>query len=731
MHHFATTTSGSTVLNFNDSASPALRKHRIANAATSALLSAAGACLLMSGAAHAQQADGAGDTIVVTAHRNAQRSFDAPAAIQAVDAQAIREAGPGVNASEVLTRIPGVSVLNRQNYAQDLQISIRGFGARSTFGVRGVRLIVDGIPATMPDGQGQAATIPLGSAQRIEVLRGPSALLYGNAAGGVVQSFTEDGPAAPTAELRYAVGSYDTTRLGLKLGGSTGPLNYVLDWTRFDTDGYRVNSATRREQLNAKVRYDISSATRVTLLANSFDQPLGQDPLGLTRAQLEADPRQAGTNALTQRTRKTIRQQQLGLVGEHALNNDNRLTARIYGGTREVTQWQSIPVASQTGATHPGGVIDLDRSYQGASLAWNHKGFISGMRLQTTVGVDYDTMKERRRGFLNTGGITGALRRDEDNTVANTDVFAIGQLSVTDTLSVQAGVRSSRVNFKTEDYYIVTGNPNDSGSQSYSATNPVLGLTWHATPDLNVYANLGRGFETPTFAELAYRPGGATGLNYALNASKSRHLELGMKARLGPNHRVDAALFSIRTQDELVTDTSSGGRTTFKNGGRTLREGLELAWSGRLMPEVTAMVSATLLRANFRDAMTSGTTPIAAGNTIPGTTSRTVFGELAWRPQGNGLFGKGFHTALEVLHVGRIYANDANTQFAQARTTTHWRAGFEQRTGSWKFNQFARVDNLGDKKYIGSVIVNEANGRFFESAPGRSWLIGASVSKAF
>ena len=245
--------------------------------------------LALASTAHAQTLQ----EVVVSASRQEQQSFDAPASIQAVGQDVIEAAGPRVNLSESLNRVPGITVLNRQNYAQDLQLSIRGSGSRSPFGIRGARLIVDGIPATMPDGQGQASTISLPSAQRIEVLRGPLAQLYGNSAGGVVQVFTADGPARPELRLSVDLGSDGLQRYGVQAAGQSGAVNYVVDVSDFQTDGWRTHSAAERQHLNAKLRWDASDQTRVTLVANVFDQPVSGDPLGLTRADAEADPRQA------------------------------------------------------------------------------------------------------------------------------------------------------------------------------------------------------------------------------------------------------------------------------------------------------------------------------------------------------------------------------------------------------------------------------------------------------
>ena len=276
--------------------------------------------------------------VSVSATRVKRDSFDLPAAIDSIGQRTIREGNPQVNLSEQLGRVPGVVVQNRQNYAQDLQISSRGFGARSGFGVRGLRLIADGIPATMPDGQGQAASFSLSSAERIEVLRGPFSSLYGNAAGGVIQIFTADGSRIPELSASVLGGSYGTTKFGVQAGGTAGTVNYLVDTSRFQTGGYRDHSAARRTHTNAKFKIDAGSRGTVTVVANVFDQPETQDPLGLTAAQVAQNRRQAVANAYTFNTRKSVTQDQVGAIYDLPLSGQDSLQARVYLGNRQVTQ---------------------------------------------------------------------------------------------------------------------------------------------------------------------------------------------------------------------------------------------------------------------------------------------------------------------------------------------------------------------------------------------------------
>ena len=685
-----------------------------------------------SGSARADDATTVLDSVTVSARRGHESSFDSPAAISAVTRETIEAAGPQVNLSESLSRVPGISVLNRQNYAQDLQLSIRGFGARSTFGIRGVRVIIDGIPATMPDGQAQASSIALGSAGRIEVLRGPLALLYGNASGGVVQVFTEDDAVRPTSTYSAAVGPYGLWRIGTKFSTSSPGYGLTVDASWFQTDGWREHSGAERGQLNGRWQTDVTPNLHSSIVFNVLDQPLSLDPGGLTRAQWQADRTQAVAANLLQDARKTVRQTQVGNVNEWRIDSDTSATARLYVGQRDLDNALSTPLAAQQAPTSSGGIVQFSRVYAGAGLLVSRRVRLDDDRsLRLTAGVEADRMRENRQGYIDNAGQQGALKRDERNVVDDRDVFAQAAWDFAAAWTLTVGARHSSVRFRSDDHFITPTNPDDSGAVDYAATDPVAGIAWRLRPELNVYANVGRGFETPTFTELAYRPG-ATGLNTGLLASHSRHAEIGFKWKPSATHRLDVAAFDIATRDELVVDTNDGGRSTFRNAGRTRRTGIELSYVGQLGDDWRATLSATQLRARYGDTFTSGSgtaaVPVASGNHLPGTPGRSAFAELAWAPRG--AWG-GFNAAVEAVHTGRIYVDDANSDAAPAETVINLRAGFAQDLRGWRFAELVRLDNAANRHYTGSVIVNEANKRYFEPALPRAWLLSLNARYAF
>jgi iron complex outermembrane receptor protein len=677
--------------------------------------------------------------VSVSATRTEVPPFEVPASVDVLDGERIRSYGRAqINLGESLALIPGLLARDRQNQAQDLQVSIRGFGARSTFGVRGVRLYVDGIPATMPDGQGQLSHIDLASVGRLEVLRGPFSVLYGNSSGGVIQVFTDEGQDPPVLGSSSALGSYGLKRADIKAVGAAGSMAYVVSGGHLSTNGIRVHSAAERDGANVRLDWSLANDSKLSLLVNTVSMR-ADDPLGLGRAQFDSTPRGVDPAALTFNTRKTVSQRQVGAVYERKVDSNNQLRLMLYGGERATTQFQSIPTALQANPQHPGGVIDLNRNYGGFDIRWTARTVLAQLPLEIVGGLSFDAMGENRRGFQNfqgtTLGVQGALRRDEDNRVTNLDPYLQASWKLDTRWTLNAGVRHSLVGFTSADKYIVGTNGNDSGSVRYSAVLPAAGVTFAASEQLRLYAATGRGFETPTFNELAYQSVG-TGLNFTLRPSRSNNLEAGVKWRTASaaavRAEVSAAIFFTSTQDEIVTQSNTSGRSTFQNAGATRRRGLELATSMTPMHHWLAQLSYTLLDASYSDGfacpVNANLCPagrISAGNRIPGTARNALAAELGWRPP------TGWRAGVDARYVGSVAVNDVNSDKAAAFVTLGAYVGYVQTFDRWNLAATARVDNLSNRQYAGSVIVNEGNGRYFEPAAGRNHVLSVSANYRF
>lgn len=698
-----------------------------------ASLFAAGFAVLAPGVRAADGVAPMADVVVVSASRIEHNSFDLPAAIDVVGAGRIRDGQMRVNASEALASVPGLVAQNRQNYAQDLQISSRGFGARSAFGVRGVRLVSDGVPASMPDGQGQPSAFNLDMAERIEVLRGPFSAIYGNHSGGVIQLFTRDGKGRPTLELNVAAGSDGARKTDVNAQGSSGAVGYVIDVSRFETDGYRAHSGATRDQAFAKLTMHPADGGKLTLVANSLRQDGTQDPLGVTWATYQRDPR-AGeidttdtatpkrTLAERYNTRKDIHHQQLGMAYDQRFGDD-RLHVMAYGGNRQVTQFQAFSKGFQAPATHSGGVVDFHRDFYGADINWGSVRALGAGKLTATVGIDYGHSTDDRKGFENfigsQSGVQGALRRDEQDTLSSVDPYLQAEWQA-GAWVLTGGVRHTSISARVGDRFL--GNGNDSGSVDYRHTTPVLGVLYKLNPVLNVYASAARGFETPTLNELFYSGSGG-GFNFGLRAAESTHVEAGLKAIAGSTTRINAALFQVRTSDELVVDSAAGGRTSYKNASKTLRQGAEMSLDTSIGGGVSGRLALTALRAVYDE----GFGRVLAGSRLPGVPNANLFAELAWKDASDHL-----GAAIETVASSKVYAEDANSEIpAPGYALVNARLNARQESGAWRFNEFVRVNNLLDRTYVGSLIVGDTNKRYYEAAPGRNWMLGASVAYAF
>lgn len=658
------------------------------------------------------------DTVAVTGTRRSLRQL--PGSVSTLDATALRDGQRQVNLSESLQRVPGFTALDRHNHAQDLQIQSRGFGARSTFGIRGIRLTVDGIPSSAADGQGQAAAFPLSSLDRIEVLRGPLALQYGNAAGGVILGLSElDAPPGPSFDAW--IGSDRSRRADLRVDGgdSDDAWRWRATGSAFATDGARPHSAARRHQFNAIGEWSPRDGERVRAIYNGLRQPLAQDPLGLTRVAFTRDPDSTDAAAAAFDTRKTVREDQFGVDWRRERAGAVELRATAYRTGRAIEQFLAVPAAAQAAPGSAGGVIDLHRASTGFDAAARWRGAHGSL----AVGVEAVRLDEDRRGFENVVGnrfgVRGRLRRDENNRVDAVDLYASADYRFAGDWTALSGVRRSRLRFDSEDRYLANGD--DSGGTRDANTALSFGVV-RAFARGEVHASYGRGFETPTLNETAYRPDGAAGFNRELEVSRNQAYELGLRWRSADAaQRVEMALYRVDGEDEIVPALNRGGRASFANAGATRREGIEFGASGDLGAHWRYAFAASWIDARFVEGFAfvaqNETRIVDAGNRIPGVPRSDVFAELEWR-SGDGRWS----SAVESRMVGAIAVDDRNTDAARGHAGFAWRGQWRARDGGW--HAFWRIDNLFDRRYAGSVIVNEANGRYFEPGAGRGFSLG-------
>ncbi len=658
--------------------------------------------------------------VVVTATRVEQDSFDLPMSIDKVGKEAIQGSQLRLTLSESLSRIPGITAQNRNQMAQDPQISSRGFGARSSFGVRGIRLYVDGIPLSMPDGIGNPGSIDLGVIGDIEVMRGPFSAMYGNSSGGVIQLFTETPPSRPEVSADVLYGSFGARRESVQAAGISQGVEYLLNYSDYSADGYRQHSANEKRQATAKFGIKLSEDTKLTTLINWFDQT-ALDPGGLikTGTSLNApgaitrnefyNPAGVASIARTNNNRVIRSNTQVGFNLEHKINGQNSLNVVVYAGQRDNLQYL------------PNSASSIARNFYGTELRLNNRGDLLGKPYTVSAGLNAGYMEDARLNQTASGGeiTTDDPTRNETQKAINFDQFVQSSWSFANQWDLHLGVRHTNLRQSVLDR--ITTNGDGTGRISFDRTIPVAGLIFKAAPNLNLYANIGKGFETPTMIEISYdSPTNGTGPNLGLKPSTSTNMEIGTKWLLNDDTRLNAALFDITTENEIVVQ-STDTYTVYNNAGKTKRQGAELNFETRLPKGFSVYLAYTMLDAKFDDS-----SAFNANKVIPGTYRTQVFGELAWRHQ-----PLNFLTALEVRHNSKTFTKDDNSAEAPSFTVLSARASLQQQWNRWKLTEYIRIDNLTDQAYIGSIRVNDSNNRFYEPAPGRNYIVGIKANYMF
>lgn len=648
-------------------------------------------------------------TVEVSAPRLAREIYATPAVVSTIDQDTIAQGQQRVRLDESLNRVPGVFLQNRDNFAQGQRISIRGFGARAPFGVRGITVMVDGIPYTLPDGQAQLDAIDLDSAERIEVIRGPSSVLYGNAAGGVIDITTADGRDNPGTRLRMGAGSDGYQKVALQNGGVQGDWSHHISLTGLNVDGYREQSSTEKYLLNAKLRRELGSDRALTAIINLLDNPRSEDPGALNAREVAEGRDQAAPNSLALDAGQTVDQQLIGLQYEDLSAGEGELYLKGFIAQRDFEQQLPFVGSSRLG---------YQRDYMGASAEYHHEVTLGNLPLNYIVGVDAARQKDDRfRNDVNPQGAVGEPLADETQTATSTGVFAQGDLALSELLTLSLGTRFDRVDLDVDDDFAADGD--QSGQRTFNEWSGSAGLSYRYRPQHQAYINTGTAFETPTFSEFANPAGG--GFNPSVEPQKAWNREVGLRGYIEPLALdYDVALFSVRVRDELVP-YDEGGRTFYQNAGDTNRDGVELALGWQLADQWRLDSALTLARYEFDEFATPSER--FDGNRIPGLPEQTWVNQLTWEN-----LDERFAT-LETEYVGDLVADNAN----ETSVDSYWLVNLRVGDG-WQLSQQTRLSayvglrNLLDEEHYSNVRLNGTFGRFYEPAPGRSVYGGVELS---
>ncbi len=656
----------------------------------------------LAGTGWAQQTD-ALDEIVVTATRMETSVRDAARSVSLVNKDRIQVATQQLGLDEALSVVPGLYIQNRYNFSGDLRVAMRGFGARSSFGIRGIRILVDGIPETLPDGQSGVDSIDLGSAQSIEVLRGPASSLYGNSSGGVIAVSSELGDSEPYIEGKIAGGEFGYQQYGVKTVGRYKEIDYLFNLSRTELDGYRDHSRFRGSQLNAKFGIPFGDNDRLLVVANIADQPEAEDPGGIDATQAAADPSSARLQNVQFDADETVEQQRIGFVYERT-RDFGTLSLRNYYLWRDFAN--KLPFTS-------GGSVDLDRFFYGIGAQYA-LGEVLPERVSLTFGIDYDRQDDDRRRFDNNSGAIGAQTFDQNEQVDSTGLYVQGGYDLNDALSLQAGLRYDEISYDVTDRFLADGD--DSGTLDFDEVSPSIGLNVKLESGV-VFASYSSGFETPTTTELA-NPDASGGFNPSLRPQVADHFEIGYKASTRGLF-YELSLFRIDLEDELIPFELAAfpTRTFYSNAGSSDRRGLEAAVSWQ--HESGLRIDSSYTWSDFEfDSFIDERGNDFSGKQLPGLPQH--FGYLGFSYETD----SGFSGVLEAYYSGDLYANNANTANVPSYVVSNLRFNIDINRGKWLFRTYAGINNLFDESYNNNIRINAFGSRYFEPAPGRHVYVG-------
>lgn len=656
------------------------------------------------------------EEIVVTATRIPTDLADLPFAAGMVSGEQVQRARQQLGLDEALSVQPGLFFQNRYNFAQDLRIAIRGFGARANFGIRGIRIFADDIPQTLPDGQGSVDAIDLGSLQSVEIIRGPFSAVYGSSSGGVIHLRSEDGPPRPVLTGRYNTGAYGFAEWQVKAGGQAGRLNWLLNGSSAELDGYRDHAAYRNDLFNSKFRYDFDQTASLTVLLNAVDSPLADDPGALTAREAAADPRQAAPRNLQFNAGESLDQQTLGVAFRKSFSGGRELLLRNYYVQRNFFNRLPFDVNSNG----QGGSVDLDRKFAGFGAQYGWATDWAGRAGRLIVGVDHDAQRDHRMRYANNQGELGDLTTNQDEDVTTNALFAQQAVDLTERLAVTVGGRFDAVEYRVSDR---TGAPG-SGQRTFREFSPMLGANWAASGSLRLYGNVSTSFDPPATTELA-NPYGPSGFNPDIDSQTATNYEAGLKGVASGRLRYDLALFRIDVEDEIVPfELEGSGQSFYRNAGRSTHQGLEALIVLELLPGLTGSAAYTWSDFSFDEFREPGGA-VFDGNRIPGIPEHLANLALEWS------HASGFFAGWDLLYAGSFYADNANSVKTGDYLVSNLRGGLRWQAQGWNLEPFVGINNLFDEQYMSNIRLNAAFGRYYEPAPGRNLYGGIVLSHDF
>lgn len=645
------------------------------------------------------------EIVEVTSGRLARELYETPMAMSVVNGNDEIQLQEGLQLDEALQFVPGVYFQNRYNFAQNLRISIRGFGSRAAFGVRGLQLQVDGIPYTLPDGQTQVDGIDMNTVETIQVMRGAASVQYGNGAGGAIDITTQSGETFGGYRLNLDAGSDDFYKVNLQAGGSTESASGFVSVSHLDFNGDRQQSAVEKSTLMGKFSYRFDDERNVTLVTSLMDMPTSEDPGGLTAAQVAEDRQQASYMAKLLDAGQQVDQQTFGVVYQDTGISNGYWSVNTFVSWRDFSQQLPYPGSS---------LIKYQRIFFGGGLQINQDWQSDNIPLRYTAGTEFRRQQDDRERFsVSTANLVTGQTADEEQTANSASVFVIADWIVTDELIVSLGGRYDSLKMTIND--ILGLSDVGSGERKYNQFNGSVGLSYRFNRQHQGYINIATAYESPTFTEFA-NPAG-TGFNPDLLPQDTVSRELGLRGG-GSSLSYDLALFSVSVTDELIA-YEIDGRTFYENAGATDRYGLEAATQWQINNQWQWRSALTLAHYEF-DEFVSVSDEGIVGNKMPGLPQAQWVNQLNWH-------SNNWRIELEGTYSGSVYAENSNTTKVDSYWLVNGRMGYQLSEG---IALHVGVRNMFDEAYFANVRINANSDRavedrgYFEPAPGRNYYLG-------
>lgn len=655
--------------------------------------------------------------IAVRVARSVAALAGLPYAISVVDRAAVQEAERAVSLDEGLRFVPGLFVHNRRNFSLGDRVTMRGQGARAQFGVRGVRVLADGIPLTLADGQSTLTNLDLASAGRVEVIRGSASALYGNAAGGVL-SYRTEMPADQGLLLEPMLvgGSHGFLQTRLKASGSAGDLSYLGSLSYFQTDGFRDYSEAEVFRANVLVGGRVGETGEIRGLFNLYSTPFAENPSSLALEDARDNPQMARSFIISQGSGEDATQGQVGAALDLPLGDDVRFRTTAWGLWRDL--WNPIP----------GRIIQIDRL--GGGIRSEFGGGL-GAGISWVAGVDLELQRDERDESENLGvdedvpdsrAREGERLLDQRESVLGLGPFLRVGIELGERWTLTLGGRLDVYRFDADDHLRTDGD--DSGDRTFTEFSPSAGLAFEASDRLQVYGNFSTAFQTPTTNELSNRPDGSGGFNPELDPERIVGGELGVRGtfrdvRLG----YGVSAFLARVEDALIPWEGPTEEAFFRNAGEVERSGVEATLGWEPDPAWRLELAHTIQRLRFEEFEVDGED--FAGNDEPGVPAHWLTLGLTHAP------AIGVRAEVDFRWVDTYPVDDANTAFNESYRVVDLRLSLDRTEHGWPLRMFLGIDNLFDERYNGSVVPNAFGGRYYEPAPGFevyggvSWPIGS------